>query len=90
MLVKEPTRELALQSPIYNECLGKAHGIRVAAIYGGVRYENQIKDLRSGVQIIVATPGRTLDLIDRGDLDCSSVRQVVLVEGDTMLGECYG
>ncbi|KAJ1398842.1 hypothetical protein B484DRAFT_471693, partial [Ochromonadaceae sp. CCMP2298] len=69
--------------------LGKAHGIRVAAIYGGVRYENQIKDLRSGVQIIVATPGRTLDLIDRRDLDCSSVRQVVLVEGDTMLEMVY-
>lgn len=60
-------------------------GLRVLAIYGGASIEQQIKALRKGIQIIVATPGRLNDLINRGKVDISGVRYVVFDEADEML-----
>lgn len=58
--------------------VGQPYDIRVAAIYGGVSYEAQIKALQSGAQIIVGTPGRLLDHITKGSLDLSYIKHVVL------------
>jgi ATP-dependent RNA helicase DeaD len=60
-------------------------GLRILAIYGGASIEQQINGLRRGVQIIVATPGRLNDLINRGKVDISGVRYVVFDEADEML-----
>ena len=64
---------------------GKHLGARVLAIYGGSSYARQIKRLESGVHIVVGTPGRVIDLIDKGALDLSEVRYLVLDEADEML-----
>lgn len=85
-LVLEPTRELALQ--VAEACQSFARhldGFRVAPIYGGASYENQIRALRHGVQLVVGTPGRLIDLIRRGTLDFTSVRHLVIDEADEML-----
>lgn len=83
-LVLVPTRELAIQ--VRNELLDAAHvkGIRLAAIYGGDPIEKQIKSLKNGVDIAVCTPGRAIDLIERGDLSVESVTHVVIDEADRM------
>ncbi|MCW5208576.1 DEAD/DEAH box helicase, partial [Desulfobulbus sp. US2] len=60
-------------------------GIKVLAIYGGASIEQQMRELRKGVQIIVATPGRLRDLIRRGKVDISGVRYAVFDEADEML-----
>ena len=85
-LVLVPTRELAIQ--VQNEFvkLAKGTGIRSAAIFGGVGYEPQLKALREGVHVIVATPGRLLDHAQRGHIDFLSVRDLVMDEADEMLG----
>ena len=79
-----PTRELATQ--VRDELTGAAHarGVRIAAIYGGDPMEKQIKALRSGVDFAVCTPGRAIDLIERGDLDVADVGHVVIDEADRM------
>ena len=85
-LVLEPTRELALQ--VAEACQSFARHLdefRVAPIYGGASYENQIRALRHGVQLVVGTPGRLIDLIKRGTLDLESVRYLVIDEADEML-----
>ncbi len=84
-LVMAPTRELAKQvsNAIYD--YGKALDVRVLSIYGGQSYGRQISRLRKGVDIVVGTPGRMLDLIKRGALDLSHVKIVVLDEADEML-----
>ncbi|MCB1256453.1 MAG: DEAD/DEAH box helicase [Microthrixaceae bacterium] len=83
-LILVPTRELATQ--VRNELTDAAHvkGVRLAAIYGGDQIEKQIRALKSGVDIAVCTPGRAIDLIDRGDLSVSSVTHVVIDEADRM------
>ena len=84
-LVLVPTRELANQ---VHEELGKLSsftGHRSIPIYGGVGIEPQVTKLRKGVDIVVATPGRAKDLLDRKDLDLSKVSIVVLDEADRML-----
>lgn len=58
---------------------------RVAPIYGGASYENQIRSLRHGAQIVVATPGRLIDLIERGKVDLSKLTHMVIDEADEML-----
>jgi len=60
-------------------------GLRILAVYGGASIEQQVKALRKGIQIIVATPGRLNDLIKRGKVDISGVRYVVLDEAEEML-----
>ena len=79
-----PTRELATQ--VRDELVPAAHarGVRMAAIYGGDPIEKQIKALKSGVDFAVCTPGRAIDLIERGDLSVADVRHVVIDEADRM------
>jgi superfamily II DNA/RNA helicase len=79
-----PTRELATQ--VRDELVPAAHarGVRIAAIYGGDPIEKQIKDLKNGVDFAVCTPGRAIDLIERGDLSVADVRHVVIDEADRM------
>lgn len=85
-LILVPTRELAIQVQNEIEKLAKGTGIRSTAIFGGVSYEPQLKALREGVHIIVATPGRLLDHAQRGHIDFLSVRDLVMDEADEMLG----
>ena len=85
ILILEPTRELALQVAQELGSVCAAHRMRVQAIYGGVSFSAQERAIRSGVHILVATPGRVLDHISRGTVDLGSVKHVVLDEGDTML-----
>ncbi len=84
-LVLAPTRELALQVAGAIAEYGRLSGVRVLAVYGGQAYGPQIGQLRRGVDIVVGTPGRLLDLIQREALDLSAVRTVVLDEADEML-----
>ena len=84
-LVVVPTRELCLQVTGDLTTAGRTRGVRVLAIYGGRAYEPQIDALRSGVEIVVGTPGRLLDLARQRHLDLSGVRFLVLDEADEML-----
>jgi superfamily II DNA/RNA helicase len=83
-LILVPTRELALQVHDVLAPLAAAVDRRVVAVYGGAPMERQITALRKGVDIVVATPGRLIDLGDRGDLDVSDVVYLVLDEADRM------
>jgi ATP-dependent RNA helicase DeaD len=84
-LTLAPTRELALQVTKAMGDYGQYRDVRVLAVYGGQGYEHQIQQLRTGVDIVVGTPGRVLDLINRNALDLSGVASVVLDEADEML-----
>ncbi len=84
-LVLAPTRELAVQIMENIRAYGQYLPIRVAALYGGIEEESQIKSLRKGVHAIVATPGRLLDLLGRQKLDFSFIQLLVLDEADRML-----
>lgn len=84
-LVMAPTRELALQVAKAITAYGKLLNVRVLAVYGGQPYGPQIGNLRRGVDVVVGTPGRLIDLMDRKVLDLSQVRTVVLDEADEML-----
>lgn len=84
-LVICPTRELGLQVATDIQRAGRLMGVRVLAIYGGRAYEPQIEALKSGIDVIVGTPGRVIDLAQRRDLDLSHVRVLVLDEADEML-----
>jgi len=85
-LILCPTRELCLQIAgdlaDYSKYID---GLRVLPVYGGSSIESQIKTLKRGVQIIVATPGRLIDLINRRTVDLANVRYVILDEADEML-----
>jgi superfamily II DNA/RNA helicase len=83
-LVLVPTRELALQVHDVLAPLAKTVDKRVVAVYGGAPMERQIAALRAGVDVVVATPGRLIDLGERNDLDVSEVSIVVLDEADRM------
>ncbi|MFA6623899.1 MAG: DEAD/DEAH box helicase [Fibrobacteraceae bacterium] len=84
-LILVPTRELAQQVETEVTRLSEGTGIRSVAIFGGVSYEPQLRALREGVHIIVATPGRLLDHAQRGNVDFSNVRDLILDEADEML-----
>jgi superfamily II DNA/RNA helicase len=84
-LVVVPTRELAIQVSYDIEAAGKASRARVITLYGGRAYEPQIDALRAGVDVVVGTPGRLLDLIRQGHLSLSDVGTLVLDEADKML-----
>ncbi len=84
-LIVTPTRELALQIVEVAKAASRNTGHRVAAVYGGVGYEPQVKALRRGVDMLVATPGRLLDLSARRDVDLTRVEVLVLDEADRML-----
>ncbi|KAI9298058.1 DEAD-domain-containing protein [Neoconidiobolus thromboides FSU 785] len=85
VLILAPTRELAMQSYEICEKVGQMFGIRSTCIYGGVPKDSQRRDLKKGVQIIIATPGRLLDLIEDNSCDISQVNYLVLDEADRML-----
>jgi ATP-dependent RNA helicase RhlE len=84
-LILAPTRELAVQIMENIRAYGQHLPIRVAAIYGGVEENSQIKTLHKGVHIVVATPGRLIDLIGRQMIDFSRLDMLVLDEADRML-----
>jgi len=84
-LVLTPTRELALQAEGFLRQLGRHTRLRGAAVYGGVGMIDQERALRGGAEIIVATPGRLLDHMERGYVDFRSLEVVVLDEADRML-----
>ncbi|HEU5006262.1 MAG TPA: DEAD/DEAH box helicase [Jatrophihabitantaceae bacterium] len=84
-LVVAPTRELAVQVAADLSSAGKQIGARVVTIYGGRAYEPQIEALRNGVDVVVGTPGRLLDLAQQGHLVLGNVRILVLDEADEML-----
>ena len=85
-LVLSPTRELCLQIADDLKDFSKhMKGVNIVAVYGGTSIENQIRALRHGAQIIVATPGRLIDLMHRGKANLENVNNVVLDEADEML-----
>jgi ATP-dependent RNA helicase DeaD len=84
-LVLAPTRELAMQVADFFYEYGKHIGARVLAVYGGAPYGRQITRLNKGVDIVVATPGRLLDLLKRNAINLRLVKTVVLDEADEML-----
>ncbi|RSX55831.1 DEAD/DEAH box helicase [Bifidobacterium dolichotidis] len=83
-LVLAPTRELANQISEVLAPLAAAYGIDTTTVYGGVRYQRQISDLRAGADIVVACPGRLEDLINQGALTLCDVQVVVIDEADEM------
>src|SRR4051795_3205492 len=84
-LIVAPTRELALQVSSDLALASKDLGLRVLTVYGGVPYEPQLDALTTGVDIVVGTPGRLIDLCNRRALDISHVHALVLDEADEML-----
>jgi ATP-dependent RNA helicase DeaD len=84
-LVMAPTRELALQVADAMVEYGQFCHVRVLAVYGGQPYGPQINQLKRGVDVVVGTPGRLLDLLKRGVLDLSELKTLVLDEADEML-----
>ena len=85
-LILSPTRELCLQIADDLKDFSKyMNGINIVAVYGGTSIENQIRSLRHGAQVIVATPGRLIDLMNRGKANLEKVYNVVLDEADEML-----
>ncbi len=84
-LAVAPTRELAVQVAGDLERAGRRRGIRVLTVYGGRAYEPQVEALKKGVEVVVGTPGRLIDLANQGHLNLGSARTVVLDEADEML-----
>jgi ATP-dependent RNA helicase DDX5/DBP2 len=85
VLVLAPTRELAVQ--IKEECdkFGRSSEIKNTVVYGGVKKHTQINDLQSGVEIVIATPGRLIDHLEAGNTNLKRVTYLVLDEADRML-----
>ncbi|MBM9433391.1 DEAD/DEAH box helicase [Flaviflexus equikiangi] len=85
-IVLAPTRELAMQvADAISDFAAVSRDIKVVAVYGGSSYVPQIRALERGAQVVVGTPGRVMDLIDKGALDLSRVSYFVLDEADEML-----
>jgi len=84
-LVVVPTRELCIQVASDLTRAGSVRGVRVLAIYGGRSYEPQVEALVAGVEVVVGTPGRLLDLAQQGKLRLGEIRMLVLDEADEML-----
>ena len=83
-LVMVPTRELAVQVQEEAEKLSRFTSLKCASFYGGVGYDRQISTLKAGVDIIIGTPGRVIDLTQGGQMDLSSVAFLVIDEADRM------
>jgi len=85
-LIMSPTRELCIQiADDLKDYARHIPGVRILPVYGGSSIKNQIDGLKKGAQVIVATPGRLIDLMERGKADLASVRTVVMDEADEML-----
>ncbi len=85
VLVIVPTRELCLQVATEFVTLGKYRRVRVAAVYGGTGYGPVERELRLGTHVVVGTPGRLLDLVQRRTLDLSGIKMLILDEADRLL-----
>ncbi len=86
VLVLAPTRELAIQvAEAFQRYANKLPGFHVLPIYGGQSYYPQLQALKRGVHVVVGTPGRVIDHLDRGTLDLSELKALVLDEADEML-----
>ena len=85
VLILAPTRELAVQTQ--EECtkFGKSSGVKNTCCYGGVPKHKQANDLRTGVEVIIATPGRLIDFLENGTTNLRRVTYLVLDEADRML-----
>ena len=85
-LVLTPTRELAIQvAEAFQRYASRMKGFQVLPVYGGQGYETQLRALKRGVHVLVATPGRLIDHLERGSIDLSAVETLVLDEADEML-----
>ncbi|MBR1713955.1 MAG: DEAD/DEAH box helicase [Treponema sp.] len=84
-LVLEPTRELAMQTCAELQSFSSSKYPRVAVLYGGAAYGEQIRSLKKGVEIVVGTPGRVQDHLERGTLKLDNIDYFILDEGDEML-----
>jgi ATP-dependent RNA helicase RhlE len=84
-LILSPTREIALQTQAFLELFGREHKLRTACIIGGVRFGPQLDALRNHPDIVVATPGRLLDHVERGNVSLEGIEHLVLDEADHML-----
>ncbi len=84
-LILVPTRELAVQVAQNMACFAKYAKLRVLPVYGGTSIERQVRELANGAQIVVGTPGRVIDLMERRVLNLANVKVVVLDEADRML-----
>ena len=85
-LVMAPTRELSIQiGREYNDLSSKNLLFRTVLIYGGISMDGQIDNLRNGCDIIVGTPGRLIDMIERGNLKVDKINTIILDEADKML-----
>lgn len=84
-LILEPTRELAVQTCTEMQSFATEAYPRTTVLYGGASYSNQIKELKRGTEIVVGTPGRIKDHIERKTLDLSKIKYFILDEGDEML-----
>lgn len=84
-LILEPTRELAIQTCTELQSFTEGRCPRTCVVYGGASYTTQIRDLRRGSEIVVGTPGRIQDHLERGTLDISKIEYFILDEGDEML-----
>ncbi len=85
MLVVTPTRELAAQIAEVCETVSHETGHRIVTVVGGLSYDPQIKKIKAGVDVLIATPGRLIDLMDRGAVNLGNVEVLVLDEADRML-----
>ncbi len=83
-LILVPTRELATQVRDELAPLGEVRDVTVTAIYGGAKMETQVAELEKGVEIVVATPGRMIDMIERKEIFLDDIAQVVIDEADRM------
>ncbi len=84
-IILEPTRELAMQTCTEMESFTTGKFPRAVVVYGGAGYGEQVRSLKRGAEIVVGTPGRVQDMIDRGALDISQIDYFILDEGDEML-----
>lgn len=84
-IVISPTREIALQTHKFLEIFGKSHNLKSACVIGGVKFKPQLKALSEKPDVVVATPGRLLDLIQRNAIKVDAVEVLVLDEADHML-----
>jgi ATP-dependent RNA helicase RhlE len=84
-LIVTPTRELALQIEESFKAYGRHTGLKCTSVFGGVRQHNQVNELRRGIDILVATPGRLLDLINQRFISLSGIEIFILDEADRML-----
>ena len=86
LLVMAPTRELAIQvADACEQFVKYAKGINIVTLYGGQRYDIQLRALKQGAQVVVGTPGRILDHLRRGTLSLAELKAIVLDEADEML-----